>query len=461
MVRDLRSRARLAPVGELDDTDVIVIGAGLSGLAAARRVQERGQSVCVLEARDRVGGRTWTRDFQGRRVDVGGQWIGPTQDRIAELAKELAVETFPQHTAGANLMHVAGKEHRYSGTIPLISPLSAVELAVAIAEITIKMRAVRPDGSGTHAARWDARSLEDWLQTRLRTKLSKGLLRIFTGMVLAVEPRELSFLYFLHYLRSGQGLMRLAAVDNGAQQSRFVLGAQEISLRMAAALGDAVELNAPVFSVEQDTQGIRVAGPGGVRRARYGIVCVPPAIVGEKIDLGDALSAERRRLQERMPMGRAIKCFVGYNRPFWREAGFSGEAISDGGPVRGVFDACSPNGDQAALVAFIVGDEAAECSSLPVEKRREVVVDALARFFGDEARAVTDYLDQDWSQEEFSRCYVGVLGPGDFSPLASALREPAGRIHFGGTEAATRWAGYFDGAVTSGERAATEVLSRL
>jgi monoamine oxidase len=443
-------------------SDVIVVGAGLSGLVAARAVARAGRRVRVLEARDRVGGRTLSTSAHGQIVDLGAQWIGDKHERLRALAAELGVETFAQHAAGKKRLDRGDGELRvFTGLLPKIGLLGVAELGLVLLRLERLARRVSLDDplATPGAAALDARSLADWIERRVRTRGAREMLGLAAQMILAAEPRELSLLYFLLYARSGEGLQRLAEVERGAQERRFVTGAQSICVRLAAELGGRIALEHAIHAVEQDAAGVVVRTAAGAFRARRAILALPPAML-RKVAFDPALPPARAQLHTRMPMGSIIKCVASYERPFWRDAGYSGEALSTAGIVRATFDDCSPAGDHAALVAFVVGDAAKQLSRRPEAERRAAIVAELARLHGPAAAAPASYVDKDWVADEWAGgCYVGVMPPGLLSETAGALRAPCGRLHFAGTETARHHMGYLEGAIEAGDRAATEVLA--
>lgn len=444
----------------MHDCDVVVVGAGLAGLTAARELAGAGLNVQVLEARDRVGGRTLNHSVGERPEDVvelGGQWVGPTQHEVMALAEELGLATYPTYTDGRNLFEVdLGKVKRYSGTIPMLGPLVMADYGRADLRLKrlIKKVSAEAPWEAPNATELDEQSFATWIRGAARTRVAREAIAVACRAVFAVEPSEISLLHVLFYAASSGGWDDLLDTDGGAQQDRIVGGSQLISLRMAEDLGDSIQLSTPVRAIRSEPDGVVV----GELRARRAIVAVPPALAG-RIEYDPLLPAPRDQLTQRMPMGSVIKTMSIYDEPFWREAGLSGSAISLPGPGQVIFDNTPANGSPGVVLAFLEGRDARALGRVTEAERREAVVGGLARIFGPRAAKPSGYVEKDWSAEPYSRgCYAGVLGPGAWTAYGTWLREPIDRIHWAGTETATRWMGYFDGAVQSGKRAAAEVL---
>jgi monoamine oxidase len=454
------------PVGEHQgerSVDVLVVGAGIAGLIAARELVKGGRSCLVLEARDRVGGRTLTQKLGKDWVDLGGQWIGPTQDRLAALARELDVPIFPQHHQGKKILSWGGKLSTFKGSLPWLSLATQLELGLLDlrAKSYAKTFPLDAPWRAPRAAEWDGETVESWKRRHLRAGGSRLFVDLVVRAVFTSEPRDLSFLYFLSYVKAGHGLEMLTGIPGGAQESRFVGGAQKLSIRMAEALGDRVVLQCPVWAVEQQASGVSLKTARGTFRGQFVIMAIPPLLAG-RIHYASALPPQREQLMARMPMGSCIKYVATYERAFWREAGFSGEAFSDTGPTVTTFDDSSHDGSQPALVTFSDGGVARVWGDRPPEERRQAVLAELARFFGPQAAHPTGFAEKNWSEDRWSAgCYAGVMGPGVMTDCGPALRQPCGRIHWAGTETAIEWTGYIDGAIESGQRAAGEVGARL
>jgi monoamine oxidase len=443
------------------EADVVVVGAGLAGLTAARTLAAGGLEPVVLEARDRVGGRTLNEPLgDGKVVEIGGQWVGPTQRRVTALAREVGVSTFPTHDHGDHVIEFEGKRARHRGTIPRLRWTVMLDTAQALARLERMARQVPLDAPwrARRAERWDGETLATWMRRHMRTAGGRTLLEMATQAVWAVEPADLSLLHMLFYTHSAGGLSSMLETEGGAQQDRFVGGSQLVSIRVAEELGERVALDAPVRSIEHGDRGVLVKSDGVTARGRRAIVAVPPALAG-RIEYDPPLPGHRDQLTQRMPQGAVIKCVAVYERPFWREQGLSGQGTSDAGPVRMTFDNSPPDGEPGALVGFLEGRFARELGRAPAERRREAVLGCFERLFGAAASRPQRYIERVWADERWTRgCYGCYMAPGGWTAYGSALRPPVGAIHWASAETATVWNGYMDGAVQSGERAAAEVL---
>jgi monoamine oxidase len=454
-------------VGEqLREVDIAVVGAGLAGLTAARDVIAAGASAVVLEARDRVGGRVLNEPIGGDAVvEVGAQWIGPTQDRLAALASDMGVATFPTYSQGENLIEWRGSPRRYRGTIPRINPAVLADVQQAQTRLNRMSRSVPLDRpwAGPKARRRDGMTAKTWLRRNMATRAGRELLEIAIEAVWAAEPEDVSLLHILFYIHSAGSLQLLLDTEGGAQQDRFVGGSQLVPLALAERLGEEVVVReSPVRRIEHGDGAVTLHADGGAQvRARRAIVAIAPTLAG-RIVYDPPLPGHRDQLTQRMPLGTVAKCMAVYDEPFWRERGLSGQATSDIGPVKLTFDNSPPGGAPGVLLGFLEGERAREAGRLSPEERRRVVLDCFGRLFGDQARRPAHYVERLWAEEEFTRgCYGCHLPTGAWTSYGEALRAPIGPLHWAGAEVAQVWSGYMDGAVRSGESAAREVLAAL
>ena len=445
------------------DKDVVVIGAGLAGLLTARALVRSGLDVTVLEARSRVGGRTWSKRFHGATFDVGGQWIGTAQSRMQQLVAEYGLATFRTHTQGRSVLSVAGRRQEYTGTIPRISPykLGVMQRAAwAVDALARRVDSLDP-ARGARAGRLDSMTLQQWADRNMPSAAARDIMAAGLRVVFGAESDEISMLWALDYVRQSGGIMNLLDTEGGAQDTRFVDGAQSVSDAIATELAGMISLESPVRGISQSGDGVTVRTDAEQVTAQRVVVCVPPALAGS-IDFEPQLPARRAQLTQRMPLGATTKCLAFYRTPFWRERGLSGEAVLTRGPVSVTFDNSSPDGSVAALVGFSVGQQARNLAKLDPGAQQAAVVGALVEAFGPDAAHVVDFHAQDWQEERWTRgCPVGNFGPGSFAEFAPALTAPLGRVHWAGTETATEFRGFMEGAAQSAERAAAEVLSGL
>jgi len=446
-----------------DRVDVVVVGAGLSGLCAARKLRAQGASVTVVEARDRVGGRTLTRQIGNAAFDLGGQWIGPAQERVHALVDELGLGTAATYTDGKKVLEVEGKVSTYKRSIASMSVPNLIQLTGALSYVNRVRKRVSPSSpmSAEGAEPLDGETLETWRSRIVKSAKITGVIDATVRTIFGAEARDISALYFLMYINAGGGLLNLTEAKGGAQQDRIVGGAQALSLALASELGDSLVLGTPVRRIVQARELVEAVSDSATMSGRYAVVAIPPTLAG-RIEYEPSVSVGRDQLTQRFSMGAAVKVIVTYEHPFWREAGFSGEVVSSDGPLSVVYDNSAHDDQQAALVGFVVGSQARQWSTQPLADRQRRVTGALARYFGDAANSFSDYEELDWGMEAWSRGGpAAALPPGVLTNSFAHLRKPEGRIHWAGTETATEWIGYMEGAIQAGERAADEVLRRL
>ncbi len=441
---------------EVPRTDVVVVGAGVSGLTAARRIEQAGRSVTVLEAADRVGGRTLLAPIGGATFDMGGQWVGPGQDRIAAVIDELGLDTFPTPSGGKTVLDIDNDRRVFEGTIPKLSLPSLFQLQRLIRRI--EKDADRVDGRRREL--FDDITLQDWLFERGLHHDVRMLVTAAMRVVFGAEPEDLSYLQFAEYVRAAGGIEPLIEVAGGAQERRVVGGVGQVCERLADELDGDVHLGHPVDRISETLEYVEVAADRRRFRADQVIVAIPPKLVLD-IQVEPALHARHRRWLDESPMGQTIKCIAVYERRFWKDAGLSGEAISSGGPLSLVFDNTTETG-VPALLGFCVASPGRAWGSRPLEERKDAVLAQLADLFGDAAAHPVAYHDHDWSEEPWiGGCPVALPTVRTATGTDVDPTAPRGRLHFAGTELASRWRGFLDGAVRSGERAASEALAAL
>lgn len=443
--------------------DVVVCGGGLSGMVAALRLHQSGARVLVLEAAPRLGGRAYTvRSPAGMHIDLGAQFVGPSQDRLIALAEELAIPAFKAYGTGDGLLEFGGRTFRLpEGELAL--PEEDLEefarLAGELDRLAASIDLTAPERS-PDALRLDSRTYADWIDAHTSRPLPAAFLRLAATGLLGVSPGEISVLFIAWYIAHGDSLDMLLTTRGGAQDSRFVGGLQQFAERITDIIGrQHCLLSTPVSRLVQSGGSVRIEAGPELIEAQYAVVAMPPGAV-DLIAFDPPLPVSRRELQVRAPMGRYMKAVCTYERAFWRDQGFNGEVVSLDGAVFGVFD--ESDGDGFALLAFAGGDSLTQLQHMPPDARRAAILDELARHFGPESRTPTEYIEYDWGTDPWSRGGpVMCLPPGALSRLGSALHAPAGRVYWAGTEAAVKWTGYLDGAIRAGEAAAAGILPGL
>src|SRR3954447_10315528 len=458
--------------------DIIVVGAGLAGLTAARKIRAAGKSVIVMEAQQRVGGRTLNEDIGGGEVaDLGGTFIGPTQDHVAALVKELGINTFPTYNTGNNVfIRSDGRRETFASNAPVFGtapadPEIAADIVAVVGQLDSMASEIDVKQPWAHpkAADWDSQTLETFV--RANSTGNKEFLDLVSAAcepIFGAEAREISLLYVLFYIASSGNEQNVGTFERnfntagGGQETRIEGGAQLISIKMAQQLGKRVIKNAPVRRIDQGRFGVRVWTDKFYVQGKRVVVAMPPALAGRIIYHG-GMTDLRDQLMQRIPQGTLRKFEAVYEKPFWRDKNLSGQCISNIGPIKVTFDASPKDGAPGVVLGFIGGSEARKWTPRSPEDRKKACLDQLQQFFDDtQAQNVTAVYEKDWPADPWARgCPVGVMAPGTLLDFGPALRAPVGKIHWAGTETSDYWCGYMGGAVRSGERTAAEVLAEL
>jgi monoamine oxidase len=453
----------------------VVVGAGFAGLTAARELRKGGAKVIVLEARNRVGGRVLNAELAGGgESERGGTFVGPTQNEVIALGRELGIGTFPTYNTGKNVYLKDGKRTTYKDDPPLGTAPPDPEIVGDLATIVIKLdemsKEVPVDApwNAPRAREFDSQTLESFIDDNHVSPTFKRFLGLATRPIFGCEARDISLLFVLFYIAASGDETHPGTFErnfntrDGAQEQRFVGGSQKLCLKIARQLGSRrMVMRAPVRQIVQGAYGVRVESERITVRGKHAIVALPPALA-DRIAFSPGLPVQRDQLTQRLGQGDLMKATAVYDRPFWRDAGLTGQALNVGGPVTFTFDDSPQSGSPGVVFGFIGGDLAREHRRRSESDRKQAVLENFEQFFGAQARNPRDYFETDWAATPYTRgSPVGVHGPGTLTACGPALREPVGRVHWAGTESSTFWNGYMDGAVRSGKRAAREVLDAL
>ncbi|MEY9856942.1 monoamine oxidase [Catenulispora sp. GAS73] len=438
---------------------VLIIGAGLAGLTAARRLADAGVEVTVLEARDRVGGRTHGIEVApGAWVDAGAAYLGDRHTELNALLAALDLKTCPTGMVGDSRFELGTTENGVAESRPgRFPPLNAVALGELFDLLSDLTARIRPDAPWLtpDAAELDGTTVAQWVDRNLRHPDARRFFPLFLGEMMAADPADISVLHMAFYLRSGGGLRYLNAFEGGAQQDRVDGGAHQLCERMATDLD--VRCGVVVRRIHATDTGVTVWTAGGEHHADAVIVAIPP-VLADAIDFDPVLPAPRATAHT--APGCAVKVHLVYPAPIWREHGLSGWSVNANGPLLSTVDDSPGEGTVGVLTGFVTGAEAHRYAALPASEQRASAVSQAARLFPFLPTPLGFHLT-DWVTEPYSRgCYAALFGPGDWMSLGPTLTVPHGRIHWAGTETSTEFFGLMEGAIRSGHRAATEILSR-
>jgi len=448
------------------ERNVVIIGAGPSGLTAARKLKAAGLSVAVLEARDRVGGRTWSDTIDGAFLEIGGQWISPDQEALSELVEELGLETFPRYREGESVY--IGSDHRavrYSGDMFPVAESTAREmerLITLLDELTAKTDPATP---WTHpdARALDTISFSAWLREQSSDEEACNNIGLFVaGGMLTKPAHSFSALQAL-LMASSAGSFSNLVDENFILDRRVAGGMQQVSERMAAELGEDVILGAPVRTLRwnEDGHSVTAEADGVTVHARYAIMAVPPNLYS-RVSYDPPLPRRQHQMHQHVSLGLVIKVHAVYEKPFWRESGLSGTCFGAHELVQEVYDNTNHGDSRGTLVGFVSDEKADAMFELTAEERRQAILESIARYLGDEALTPEVYYESDWGSEEWTRgAYAASYDLGGLHRYGPDQLTPVGPIYWSCSDLAAEGYQHVDGAVRMGAKTAERIISRF
>ncbi|WP_420369231.1 flavin monoamine oxidase family protein [Curtobacterium sp. L1-20] len=449
----------------MTERDVVIVGAGVTGLTAADRLVAAGRTVAVLEARDRVGGRTWTDEVGGVPLEIGGQWVSPDQTALLETLDDLGLATHDRYRAGSSVyVDEHGTRTEYTGDVFPLPEASANEVERLVAVVDEHVARVDPDRpwETPGAAALDETSFRAWLHSLSADRVATDNVELFIAGAMLTKPA--------HAFSALQALLMAASAGSFANlvdpdfilDKRVVGGMQQVAERLAARLGADVHLDAPVRTLRRDDHGVTAIADGGIEiRARQALVAVPPPLYS-RISYEPPLPRRQHQLHQHLSMGFVIKVQAVYDRPFWRGAGLSGTAFSPYELVHEAYDNTSHGSEQGTLVGFVSDVHADDAFTLSAEERKARVLASLAHYYGDEALRPVVYHESDWGTEEWTRgAYAASFDLGGLVRYGADQRAAVGPIRFASSDLAGHGYQHVDGAVRMGRAAAAEILAAL
>ncbi len=443
------------------NADVIIIGAGISGLHATRRLIQEGANVLLLEARERVGGRMATSTFNGEIYDVGAHWVPPHATQLRTLLSDLNIPLHQQYHVGQSAFVLKNRIHPFKQRVPWFAPWVSFDIGRINRKLNKLVRKLQATNHQftQHLMQTDRLSFGAWLHQQCRHKETIAIFETLCKITFFAMPDEISLFYVIDQVNSHQSAQILFNLRPTQHQERIVGGTQRIAEQLAKQMPQQILTDTPVLAIRQDHDSVIAYSRGNSFRARYAILAIPPA-VAEQIYFEPTLPAARDTLHQRVLMGRAISATLCFDYPFWRENGKSGVLISDSGPATMVHDVSPANGTEGALACLISGNDATHWGAQPKSERLRALVTQLQPWFGDEITAYRGLIERDWNAERWTRGATGYMPNGTASYIQS-LALPIERLHFAGGETATRWTNTLEGAIEAGERAAAEVIAEL
>ncbi|MGG7465415.1 flavin monoamine oxidase family protein [Plantibacter sp. YIM 135347] len=445
------------------ERDVVIIGAGASGLTAATKLRAAGLSVAVLEARDRVGGRLWTDHIDGAMLELGGQWVSPDQTALIDTLAELGLDTYSRYREGDSVyINADGDITRFTGDIFPVeaSTQREMERLIDLLDGLVAEVGVQEPWSHPRAKELDSISWSAWLAEQTDDIEARDNIALFIAEAMLTKPsHSFSALQALLMAASAGSFTHLVDADF-ILDKRVVGGLQQVPIKLAEALGDDVHLNSPVRRLEWSDEGVSAEADGITVNAKYVIVAVPPNLY-TRIDYQPPLPRLSHQMHQHMSLGLVIKVHAVYETPFWREAGLSGTAFSPYEIVHEAYDNTNHEDPRGTLVGFVSDLKADAVFKLSAEERRERILTSLSHYYGEQALSPVVYYESDWGSEEWTRgAYAASFDLGGLSRYGAMQTTPVGPIYWSTSDLAAEGYQHVDGAIRIGAATAAAIIER-
>ncbi|WP_405474047.1 flavin monoamine oxidase family protein [Paenarthrobacter ilicis] len=443
------------------DRDVVIVGAGPSGLTAARELKKAGLSVAVLEARDRVGGRTWTDTIDGAMLEIGGQWVSPDQTALMDLLGELGLEMYSRYRDGESVYIGAdGKRTQYTGDTFPVNETTKAEMDKLVGILDGLAAEIGPTEPWAHpkARELDTISFHHWLRQNSHDEEACNNIGLFIAGGMLTKPAHAFSALQAVLMAASAGSFSHLTDEDFILDKRVVGGMQQVSLLQAAELGSDVVLNSPVRTINWSENAVTVVSDEATVNARYVIMAVPPNLYS-RVSFNPPLPRRQHQMHQHQSLGLVIKVHAVYETPFWREAGLSGTGFSAGALVQEVYDNTNHGDSRGTLVGFVSDEKADAVFELSAEDRKKAILESIAGFLGDQALTPEVYYESDWGSEEWTRgAYASSYDLGGLHRYGKDQHASVGPIYWSSSDLAAEGYQHVDGAVRMGQATAARIV---